>query len=181
MWIGALLTATLGLLATPAFPMALLPPLALLGGLVLFAHPEWGYLALLALIPFGAFRGPGHFALAAALAGVLARNGHATTLWAREPEIAEGVNERRVNPIFLPNVTLPESLTATDDLAAAVAATQVVISVAPSQFVASVMADAAPHLAPDALVVSASKGIELSTLRRMDEVMREIIAKIELG
>lgn len=63
-------TATLVVLATPSFPLALLPPLAALGGLALFSRPEWGFLAVVALIPFGAFRGLLLFGLAAGLAAV---------------------------------------------------------------------------------------------------------------
>ncbi len=116
-----------------------------------------------------------------ALAGVLARNGHHTTIWARETEIAEGIQRNHVNPIFLPGVALPEALTATNDLALAVADAEVVVSVAPAQFAGSVMGEAAPHLLPDTIVVSASKGIELDTLRRMDEVMREILTPAQMG
>ncbi|MEQ9570270.1 MAG: NAD(P)H-dependent glycerol-3-phosphate dehydrogenase [Longimicrobiales bacterium] len=110
-----------------------------------------------------------------ALAGVLAGNGHRTVLWALEPEVAAEVNASHTNAAYLPGATLPESLTATSRLAEALADAEVVVSVAPSQFVASVMAEAAPHLADDALVVSASKGIEINTLRRMDQVMDEVL------
>lgn len=110
-----------------------------------------------------------------ALAGVLAGNGHRTVLWALEPEVASEVNDAHANSPYLAGVALPESLAATSDLAEALAGAQVVVSVAPSQFVASVMADAAPHLSDDVLVVSASKGIELKTLRRMDQVMDDVL------
>ncbi len=110
-----------------------------------------------------------------ALAGVLAGNGHRTVLWALEPEVAAEVNDAHTNSPYLADVALPESLAATSDLAEALAGARVVVSVAPSQFVASVMADAAPHLSDDVLIVSASKGIELKTLRRMDQVMDEVL------
>ena len=42
------------------------------------------------------------------------------------------------------------------------------------------MAEAAPHIADDALIVSASKGIETTTLRRMDEVMSEVLSPAQL-
>lgn len=110
-----------------------------------------------------------------ALAGVLADNGHRTVLWAREPEVAAEVNASHTNATYLPDVTLPDALTATSLLAEALADAAVVVSVAPSQFVASVMGEAAPHLGEDTLVVSASKGIEINTLRRMDQVMDEVL------
>ena len=109
------------------------------------------------------------------LAGVLAKNGHETVLWALEPDVVEQVNRAHENTRFLAGVQLPESLTATSDLAAALAGTEVLVNVVPSQFVAKVMKDAAPHLAPGCQLVSASKGIETSTLRRMDEVLRDTL------
>lgn len=109
-----------------------------------------------------------------ALAALLAKRGHDVILWAFEPEVAEAVDRRHVNP-YLDGVELPASLRATTDLAAALADAELVVSVSPSQFVGRVMAAAAPHLRPDALVVSASKGIELDTLRSMDQVLEEVL------
>ncbi len=109
-----------------------------------------------------------------ALATLLAKAGHRVTLWSFEPDVAESINAQRRNP-YLADVTLPASLTATTDLAEAVGEAELVVSVSPSQFVARVMGQAAPHIRPDALVVSASKGIELDTLRRMDEVIADVL------
>jgi glycerol-3-phosphate dehydrogenase (NAD(P)+) len=95
-------------------------------------------------------------------------------LWAREPEVVEAVRERRRNPLYLPDVDLP-AMESTGDLARAVEGRELVVSVVPSQYVGAVMAEAAPHLAPDALVLSASKGIEIRTQRRMDQVMAGLL------
>ena len=112
-----------------------------------------------------------------ALAALLAEAGHQVTLWSFEPDVAESINAQNRNP-YLEDVTLPASLTATTDLAQAVGDADLVVSVSPSQFVAQVMGQAAPHIGPDALVVSASKGIELHTLRRMDEVIGNVLPEI---
>lgn len=109
-----------------------------------------------------------------ALAALLARRGHDVMLWSFEPEVTASVNESHQNP-YLDGVTLPESLSATTDLAGAVRGADLVLSVSPSQFVARVMGEAAPHIRDDALIVSASKGIELDTLRRMDEVLADVL------
>ncbi len=112
-----------------------------------------------------------------ALAALLAEAGHQVTLWSFEPDVAESINAQNRNP-YLEDVTLPASLTATTDLAQAVGDAELVVSVSPSQFVAQVMGQAAPHIRSDALVVSASKGIELHTLRRMDEVIGNVLPGI---
>jgi len=109
-----------------------------------------------------------------ALAALLAKRGHEVTLWSLEPEVAAAVNGSHTNP-FLPDVVLPDALRGTHDLAEAVGDAELVVSVSPSQFVGRVMGQAAPHLTPDALVVSASKGLELDTLRSMDRVLAAVL------
>lgn len=110
-----------------------------------------------------------------ALAMVLVEGGHDVCLWSWEAEVANAINERSVNP-YLEGVTLPAGLRADSDLAAAVRGADLVVSVSPSQVVRSVMEVAAPHLKADAVLVSASKGIELSSSLRMDEVLEQILS-----
>jgi glycerol-3-phosphate dehydrogenase (NAD(P)+) len=109
-----------------------------------------------------------------ALGALLAREGHQVVLWCHEREVARSITRDRTNP-YLTGVTLPDSLRATTALDEAVAGAGLVLSVSPSQFVGGVMARAAPHLDPACLLVSASKGIELTTLRRMDQVLAAVV------
>jgi glycerol-3-phosphate dehydrogenase (NAD(P)+) len=109
-----------------------------------------------------------------ALALVLERNGHDVHIWSYEPEVAEAINRRRRNP-YLDGVTLPKALRAGTDLAAAVRGSALVVSASPSPFVRRVMAEAGEHLERDVLLVSATKGIELDTLLRMDEVLEQVL------
>ncbi len=109
------------------------------------------------------------------LADLLCAKGDEVMLWALEPEVAEGINRRHRNDLFLPDAPLQPSLRATTDLLAAVRGAELVISVAPSHAVRRVMAEAAPGLAPGAVVVSASKGLEAGTHRRMTEVLAEVL------
>ncbi len=105
-----------------------------------------------------------------ALALLLHGKGISTTLWSHDEAVPEAVRTTGENP-YLPGVPIPDGLGVTRDLSEAVGGAGLVVSVSPSQFVGEVMARAAPHLSPEALVVSASKGIEHGTLRRMDEVL----------
>jgi glycerol-3-phosphate dehydrogenase (NAD(P)+) len=110
-----------------------------------------------------------------ALAMVLVERGHDVCLWSWEAEVAEAINAGSQNP-YLAGVRLPAGLRADSDLAAAVRDADLVVSVSPSQVVRSVMEVAGPHLKADAVLVSASKGIEFGTLLRMDEVLGQIVA-----
>lgn len=110
-----------------------------------------------------------------ALARILADRGHAVEIWAREPEVVREIQEQRENLTFLPGARLPENLRASGDLESVVTEKSLVVSVVPSQFVSQVMGEAARFLLPQAQVVSASKGIEVSTGRRMDEVLTGLL------
>ena len=109
------------------------------------------------------------------LANLLAKKGERVHLWALEPEVADGINERHQNPLYLKDVALDPALRATSDLAEAVADATTIVSVVPAQHVRRVLADAAPHLREDAILVSASKGIEKTTLATMDEVFADVV------
>ena len=114
------------------------------------------------------------------LANMLAHKGDRVVLWAYEPEVAAEVNARHRNDLFLPEAPLHPSLAATNDIAAAVGSADVVVSAAPSHAVRAVMAQAAPALRREALVISASKGLELAGLKRMTEVLGEVLAGAEI-
>lgn len=110
-----------------------------------------------------------------ALADMLARKGLRVVLWAYEPEVVAEINARHRNDLFLPEAPLHEALTATADLAAAVAGAELVLAVTPSHAMRAVLSAAAPSVAPGTLVVSASKGLEPQSLKRMTEVLAEVM------
>jgi glycerol-3-phosphate dehydrogenase (NAD(P)+) len=105
-----------------------------------------------------------------ALASHAARAGLPVRIWIREPEVAVAVNEARENPLYLPGVELPEGLRATSRLADALADAETVLVVVPSEFCRAVYRDAGGLAPRSALFVSATKGLEIDTLRRMTEV-----------
>jgi glycerol-3-phosphate dehydrogenase (NAD(P)+) len=91
-------------------------------------------------------------------------------MWIREAEVAAAVNEQRLNPAYLPGVELPAGLRATPRLDEALADAEAVLVVVPSEFCRGIYREAA-KLAPEgAILVSATKGLEIDTLQRMSEV-----------
>jgi len=109
-----------------------------------------------------------------ALGMVLAGKGHDVVIWSYEEDVAASINAGEGNR-YLADVRLPANVRADTDMAAALAGAALVVSAAPSQFVRGVMTDAGPSIPAGALLVSASKGIELGTLLRMDEVLSEVL------
>lgn len=109
-----------------------------------------------------------------ALAALLARKGVPALLWAREPEVVDGVNQRGENPVFLPGVPLPGTLQATGDLDAALGGAEVVVNAVPTQFIRGVFETRAAALAGASLLISVSKGVEVSTLETPSEILTDV-------
>ncbi|MCL8026585.1 NAD(P)H-dependent glycerol-3-phosphate dehydrogenase [Nocardioides bruguierae] len=105
---------------------------------------------------------------------VLADAGNDVTLWARREEVAAAITGKRENTDYLPGLTLPDAISATHDVQAALAGADVVVLATPSQTLRENLVGWAPHLEPDAVLVSLMKGVELGTLRRMSEVIHEV-------
>jgi glycerol-3-phosphate dehydrogenase (NAD(P)+) len=110
-----------------------------------------------------------------ALAHQMARRGHDVRLWALEPEVADGINRDHRNPLFLTDAELHDGIRATSELAEAAAHSDTWIWVVPAQFSRSVMTRLAPLLRPEVSLISATKGIETDSLRRMDQVAEEAL------
>ena len=106
-----------------------------------------------------------------ALANVLAANGHAVALWAREPDVVDAINAARENRRFLPGVCVSESVTATGTIGSALGNAELVTFVAPSHALRDVVVEGAPSIDPDAVLVVASKGIERGSLAIMSDVV----------
>lgn len=105
---------------------------------------------------------------------VLADAGCETVLWGRRPDLADAVNSTRTNPDYLPGVELPENLRATADPAEAAADADFTVLAVPSQTLRANLADWTGLLAPDTVLVSLMKGVELGSAMRMSEVIEDV-------
>jgi glycerol-3-phosphate dehydrogenase (NAD(P)+) len=108
-----------------------------------------------------------------ALAKVLADKGHPVALWARRPEVAASIARQHKNEAYLPDVTLPDNLEATSDLAEALHDVAAVVVVVPSHGLRDIARRAKTLLPKGTLVISATKGVENDSLRLMSEVLSE--------
>ncbi|MCX4696832.1 NAD(P)H-dependent glycerol-3-phosphate dehydrogenase [Streptomyces sp. NBC_01408] len=109
-----------------------------------------------------------------AFAIVLADAGCEVTLWGRRQELVDAINTGRTNPDYFPDVELPAGIRATTDPAQAAAGADFTVLAVPSQTLRGNLAAWAPLLAPDTVLVSLMKGIELGTAKRMSEVIEEV-------
>lgn len=111
------------------------------------------------------------------LASLLSKKGFDVVIWAREKEIADAINSKKENPIYLPNIKLPHNLISTDDILEAIKKARFIVNVVPTQHIRSVFTSLQNKLNDENIVVSASKGIEKGTLKTPSMILEEIINK----
>ena len=109
-----------------------------------------------------------------ALALVCARAGLETTLWAREPEVVDSLNQHQENRAFLPGVILDAPVRATGDLAD-LASADLVLNVTPAQHMRAGLAAFAPHARAGLPILICSKGVEQGSLKLMTDVLAETL------
>ncbi len=110
-----------------------------------------------------------------ALAMLLADKGNDVTLWMYEKDLAEETARTRENRIYLPGFTLRTSIIVTSSMETTVRGKTMIISVVPSHTVRSVSKQFVPFLLQDAVIISASKGIETDTLMPLSEVLKDVL------
>lgn len=108
------------------------------------------------------------------LACLLFEKGYDITLWVREKDLAEEINNSGRNSVYLPDFELPRGLAATWDIGTAVSKARYIVNVVPTQFTRNVFREAVKYIHEDALVISASKGIEQKSLKTVSGILREI-------
>ena len=110
-----------------------------------------------------------------ALSQVMANNGYSVSLWARRRELCDEINARHTNSRFIPGMALSGGIRSYNDFGDALSDQKVVFLVVPSQFMRGTLKSAAPYIKGDAVVISAVKGIETSTLMRPSEIVRDVL------
>ncbi len=104
-------------------------------------------------------------------AKVLADGGQDVVMWGRRQQVVDLINDHE-NSAYLPGIILPEGITATTDMKAAVEGADLVVLAVPTQVTGQVVKEAVKY-APDATYVSLSKGIEGGTHRTISQIMAD--------
>jgi glycerol-3-phosphate dehydrogenase (NAD(P)+) len=110
-----------------------------------------------------------------ALAIVAARAGHDVLIWSRNADVVDSINRDHVNSAYLTNARIPDGVRATKDVPEAIAGAEFVILAAPSHATRGLLATMAPDLRPEMIIVSATKGIEIETGKRISQLVDEIV------
>jgi glycerol-3-phosphate dehydrogenase (NAD(P)+) len=111
-----------------------------------------------------------------ALAVTQARIQRPVRLWVYENDLAAAITRTRENDVYLPGVQIPDLVQISSSLPDVASGASVVILAVPSPFYRAVAMQLLPLVSKDTVFVSATKGIENETLRRMSEILEELAA-----
>ena len=109
-----------------------------------------------------------------ALAIAAAQEDRQVSLICRDENQAATINSTRENSRYLPDIQIPDAITAATDLSL-IAQTDILLNVVPAQHLRSNLDLIRPHLAPETAVVICAKGIEKSTGNLMSDVVNECL------
>src|SRR3990170_4486403 len=111
------------------------------------------------------------------LSTILGEKGFDVTLWIREEDLYKTIQKTRENTLFLPGIKLAQNITAVRSVEEAVRDRPVIICVIPSHGVRDIFNEAVKFLSKDAIIVSASKGLEQGTLLTVSQILKETLPK----
>ena len=113
-----------------------------------------------------------------ALANLLASKGFAIDLWVFEKEVIQQIKESGENHYFLPDIKLSSNLKPRNNLDNVVSGKDLVLVVVPSHVMRETTLKMAHHISKEAIIASASKGIENKTHLTMTGVLQETLPQI---
>jgi glycerol-3-phosphate dehydrogenase (NAD(P)+) len=118
-----------------------------------------------------AFLGGGSFGTA--LSMLLSKKGVEVSLWDREIEVVEEINNKRTNEKYLKNIHIPEGVVATNDIVEAMEGAEYLILAVPSHIIRILCRNIKDHVKKEQVLVTVAKGIEEDSLKRISEIISE--------
>jgi len=115
------------------------------------------------------------------LALILAKKGYGVTIWGAFPEYIETLRSARENTKFLPGFKIPDNVRFSSSMSDALKGAELVVLAVPSQYMRGVLAMLKMEDLSDKSFVSVTKGIETSSLKRMSEVISEVLGGTKLA
>lgn len=110
-----------------------------------------------------------------ALGLVLAGKGIEVSLWSYKQEQADEINSTKHNERYLPGIELPDNMIATSDIETCIKASEIILIAVPSQVVRETLEKCTHLIDSKQVLVNVSKGIEISSLKRISEVVAEFL------
>ncbi|WP_163834504.1 NAD(P)H-dependent glycerol-3-phosphate dehydrogenase [Spartinivicinus ruber] len=115
-----------------------------------------------------------------AIANILCHNGHQVTLWLRDQQLADHINQQHINSRYFPDYPLHPELVATTDLVQATADAELVFIAIPSKAFRTTIHPLQQHLAGKC-IVSTTKGVEAQSFMLMSQILQQEIPNARVG
>ncbi len=112
---------------------------------------------------------------------MLSDKGYPVTLWGAFEKYAAQMSKTRRNPKFLPGIKIPQNIKITGDLKSAINNKEIVVLAIPSQYTRSVLKKIKGNFSKDTVFLSVTKGIEISSSKRISEVIRAELGPVKLA
>jgi glycerol-3-phosphate dehydrogenase (NAD(P)+) len=111
-----------------------------------------------------------------ALAIVLAPRFERIRLWVYETDLAQRMHRTRENDLYLPGLLIPTNIDFSSELPCVLEGAEVVLTVVPSHLVRHIYQQISPLARPQMMFVSATKGLEETSLLRPSEIGQEVLS-----
>jgi glycerol-3-phosphate dehydrogenase (NAD(P)+) len=122
-----------------------------------------------------AILGGGSWGTALAIVLSRAHQAHEITLWVRDAVLAESIRRERENKPYLPGHKLPDSVHVTHQMDQALVGAGIILGAVPSAHAREIYSAAGRHADAGAAFVSATKGLETATHKRVSEVIAQVV------
>jgi glycerol-3-phosphate dehydrogenase (NAD(P)+) len=109
------------------------------------------------------------------LAIMAARAGHDISIWSRNSTVVDSINGDHTNPVYLIGARIPEIVRATKNVGEALSGAELIVLAAPSHATRQILESMVPLVGPDSIIVSATKGIEVETGKRISQVVADVM------
>lgn len=106
-----------------------------------------------------------------------ARAGHDVSVWSRNPDVVNSINSEHINSVYLNEARIPASVRATDSIDEALREAQLIILAAPSHATRRILESMTSVLPPGSIIVSATKGIESESGKRISQVVADVMSE----
>ena len=116
------------------------------------------------------------------LAILLHQKGFSVSLWGAFPGYVRLLDKKRINPRFLPDVKIPREIEIIDCLESAISGKDLIVFAIPSEYIRAVLKKIKKlGFDRNCAYISVSKGIEIGSLKRVSEIIREELGNVRLG
>ena len=115
------------------------------------------------------------------LAALLSNKGYTVTLWGAFADYTKVMARTRLNPKFLPGIKIPREIEITNDIKAAVHDKEIIVLAVPSQYTRSILKKVKGNFSQKTIFLSVTKGIEISSSRRISEVIHAELGPVRLA